>query len=483
MNSSDISAYIIAGGKSSRFGEDKTLYMFRDRPLIEHVVEAIRPVIERITIIGDASGKFDRLGLPSHGDIISGIGPLGGLHTALKIADTDRIFVFACDMPGLNSGLIRHMSYLDIGSHHAIVPVIDGFYEPLHAVYSKTCLGIVEHFIGEGKHQLVKMLKGIDIRVVTEKEIGIYADPKTIFRNINLRNDLHDLQSKKYGNQPMHDHVNYFNDNIARPASAGILSDDLIRFYRDLFDYLDTHRARYLDDARMPVLQAGDLPLAGHATELFSAPGIGKLLHPGLAPLMGIVTSFNTGLDLKNLHAALTDDRETLIMAADAVLNMDMERLEQFAVSHKTGPDEAVFIIVNWLKPFLVSLREKNAALLADDDKTSLCPFCGSRPDMAAIVTGMDGKRILHCSLCGHRWQYRRIACAICGTEDASQLEYFSSEEDLRYRIDVCNACGGYIKTVRLQKFEEIDDLNLVVENVLTAHLDSAAMQKGYKKP
>lgn len=483
MHQSDISAFIIAGGKSRRFGDDKSLFMFRGRPLIEYVVEAIQQVIEKIVIVGDNSGKFDYLGLPSHGDIISGIGPLGGLHTALKIAETEKIFVFACDMPGLNTGLIRYMSALTIGSHDAIVPVIDGFYEPLHAVYSKKCIEPVEKRINEGTRQIVSILKDFTIRKVTEEEISAYANPQTVFRNINFQNDLEDLQPNKTGDTAMHHHLDYFNNSAEKIRSAGILSDEMVKFYRDLFAYHDTYCGQYLEDPQLPALQAGDLPINDNGRSIVSSASIAKLLIPGLSPLMDIVTTYNSGLDLKELHQAITTDPGSLPMVIDAVLNMDMERLEQFALSRKVGSDEAIFVILNWLKPFFTSLKDKNSAIIKDEDSMVHCPFCGSRPDMAAIISGMDGKRILHCSLCGHRWQYRRIACAICGTEDASHLEYFSSEGDTRYRLDVCSACNGYIKTLKLDKFEEIDGADLAVENILTVHLDSAAIQKGYKKP
>jgi formate dehydrogenase maturation protein FdhE len=275
----------------------------------------------------------------------------------------------------------------------------------------------------------------------------------------------------------------YFDEKAEKIQSAGLLTDAMISFYHDLFAYHQKFCGQYSGDSRLPTLQATDLPLAENGKKIFTTTGIGELLLPGLTPLMEIITSSNSGLELKPLHRALSDDTGAIVRVADAVLDMDTERLEQFALSCKVGPDEAIFVIVNWLKPFFINLKDKNSTIISDKDDTHHCPFCGSHPDMAALVTGMDGKRFLHCSLCGHRWQYRRIACAVCGTEDASNLEYFSSDEDTRYRLDVCTACGGYMKTMKLDKFEEIDDFDLAVENILTVHLDSAAIQKGYKKP
>ncbi len=482
MHSSDISAFIIAGGKSRRFGEDKSLFMFRGKPLIEHVLEAIRPVMGHIAIIGDEAEKFSYLGLPSHPDSIAGIGPLGGVYTALKIADTKRIFVFACDMPGLNTGLIRYMSEIP-GNYDAAVPVIDGYYEPLHAVYLKSCIASIERNIREGRRQIISFFKDVTIRDVTEDEISVYANPKLVFRNINFQKDLNDLLSNKTGDSTMYDHVKYFNERAEKIKSAGILTDEMIAFYRDLFAYIQSRSELYVNDTRLPALQASDLPIADNGRTIISPAAISELILPGLEPLIEIVTSFNSGLDLKQLHQALATDAGALAQVTDAVLDMDTERLEQFALSQKTGPDEAIFIIINWLKPFFISLREKNSTAIIDKDDMLLCPFCGSRPDMAAVVTDKGGKRYLHCALCEHQWPYKRIACAICGTEEADQLVHFESEGEPRYRLDVCSACCGYLKSVRLDKFEDLGECDLTVENILTAHLDSAAIQKGYKKP
>jgi molybdenum cofactor guanylyltransferase len=191
MNPSDISAFIIAGGKSSRFGEDKALFKYRNKPLIEHVIDAIRPVMSRITIIGDNAERFAYLGLPSYADLIAGLGPFGGVYTAMQKADTERIFVFACDMPGINSGLIRHMTAIT-GKFDAVVPVIDGYYEPLHAIYSKSCATSIETRIRNGELQISSFFKDVTVREITRNEIRVYTDPRLVFRNINFKNDTNE---------------------------------------------------------------------------------------------------------------------------------------------------------------------------------------------------------------------------------------------------------------------------------------------------
>jgi molybdenum cofactor guanylyltransferase len=188
MIPNDISAFIIAGGKSSRFGEDKALFKYRGRPLIEHVIEALLPVFTRIAIVGNNAEKFKYLGFPTFDDIITGIGPLGGVHSALHNAATERVFIFACDMPGLDSGLIQSMIELS-DNFDVVVPVINGFYEPLHAIYSKSCIAPIDKLVQDGERQIFRFFEQVAVRPVTADEIRVYADPETAFKNINFRND------------------------------------------------------------------------------------------------------------------------------------------------------------------------------------------------------------------------------------------------------------------------------------------------------
>jgi len=100
------SAYILAGGQSKRFGQDKSLYSLEDRPLIQHVFDIITPLFPKIYIIANDPDKFNFLPVKVYPDLISGLGPAGGIYTALDHLKEDRAFIFACDLPYLNDGFI-----------------------------------------------------------------------------------------------------------------------------------------------------------------------------------------------------------------------------------------------------------------------------------------------------------------------------------------------------------------------------------------
>jgi len=106
------------------------------------------------------------------------------------------------------------------------------------------------------------------------------------------------------------------------------------------------------------------------------------------------------------------------------------------------------------------------------------CPVCGKEPKIGEIRKDEDGKRYLFCHQCGYKWYFERIKCPFCGNEEQHSLAYFEVEGEERYRVDVCNKCRRYIKTVEFPKSAE--EPNLDVEDIATLHLDMIAFDEGY---
>jgi FdhE protein len=147
------------------------------------------------------------------------------------------------------------------------------------------------------------------------------------------------------------------------------------------------------------------------------------------------------------------------------------------------GYEEFLFIVINWLKPLFVALRERSHESNPEEYRGRTCPFCGYYPDSGLYSTDRRGKRYLRCGLCENLWLYRRISCAVCGESDAKKLDYLVLEDNERYRIDSCLTCMGYIKSVKLNKFEDIEGCDMTVENLLTMSLDAEMIRKGYNRP
>ncbi len=130
------------------------------------------------------------------------------------------------------------------------------------------------------------------------------------------------------------------------------------------------------------------------------------------------------------------------------------------------------------LRPALEKVVEKYGKSIAKAGwAEGYCPICGKEPKIGEIREE-EGRRFLFCTQCGFEWRFMRIKCPFCGNEEQQTLAYFSIEGEERYRVDVCNECKRYIKTVDFRETEE--EANLDVEDIATLHLDMLANEEGY---
>jgi FdhE protein len=110
----------------------------------------------------------------------------------------------------------------------------------------------------------------------------------------------------------------------------------------------------------------------------------------------------------------------------------------------------------------------------------SLCPLCGAKPSVGALrPEGDGGKRSLVCSLCATEWEYRRILCPSCGEEDVHKLAVYTAKEFGYVRVEACDSCRVYLKTVDLTKDGHAIP---VVDELGTVPLDLWAAEHGYRK-
>jgi FdhE protein len=107
------------------------------------------------------------------------------------------------------------------------------------------------------------------------------------------------------------------------------------------------------------------------------------------------------------------------------------------------------------------------------------CPVCGSLPFLSLFKEEV-GKRYLLCSYCRYQWRIDRLFCPFCNNKEQGSLHYFHGEGEEIYRMDLCDQCHQYIKTIDLRQMGESDPL---LEDLATLHLDILAVQKGYKRP
>lgn len=113
--------------------------------------------------------------------------------------------------------------------------------------------------------------------------------------------------------------------------------------------------------------------------------------------------------------------------------------------------------------------------------KKGSCPLCGTAAGMARFEEEV-GRRILWCPLCGTEWVFKRLQCPSCGNEDQKTLRYFFVEnEKTPYRVDVCDRCKHYVKTVDERKQEKGQKTFFEIENMMTLYLDDCAKKEGFR--
>jgi len=187
----EVTSIILAGGKSLRFGRSKALEIAGGKSLIERVIEQLKQLSSQILIVTSR----EQLDLPSvHKaeillDVYPGKGALGGIYTGLAASDSSYNLVVACDMPFLNQALLRYMIQLS-PNFDLVVPRLADWIEPLHAIYSKSCLTPIEGLLKQGELKVRQLLTLVKVRYVEADEINTF-DPKHLsFFNINTEADL-----------------------------------------------------------------------------------------------------------------------------------------------------------------------------------------------------------------------------------------------------------------------------------------------------
>jgi molybdenum cofactor guanylyltransferase len=100
--------FVLAGGKSSRMGHDKAQVPWQGKPLLEHVLEAAKPLGLPISLIAHNSW-YAQWGLPVFTDVIPDKGPMGGLFTALSHANTEGVLLLTCDMPLITTPMLSEL--------------------------------------------------------------------------------------------------------------------------------------------------------------------------------------------------------------------------------------------------------------------------------------------------------------------------------------------------------------------------------------
>ena len=164
----------------------------------------------------------------------------------------------------------------------------------------------------------------------------------------------------------------------------------------------------------------------------------------------------------------------------DPELASDMDDREEMQADDSldtTASDRLLaWIFLQPYAEYLAAHRENTIV----DGAPSTCPLCGGKPVVGVLRSEGDGaKKSLICMLCAHEWNFRRIYCPACGEEREPQMAFYSAPEIAHVRVDVCDTCHTYLKTIDLTKTGLAVP---VVDELATIPLDLWARGHGYHK-
>jgi molybdopterin-guanine dinucleotide biosynthesis protein A len=189
MVHSHLSGFVLAGGKSTRMGQDKAAVSLNGRTLLEHALAALRGVCHDVSILGrhDLYGSL----APVYEDIFPGCGPLGGIHAALSGSQTQFNLVIAVDTPFLVPNFLSYLAERAIASGSVVTtPEIEDYTQPLCTVYSLDFLPIAENALKLGNYKIVPLFPRGRTLVIQESELRQFAFAADMFENLNTPEDL-----------------------------------------------------------------------------------------------------------------------------------------------------------------------------------------------------------------------------------------------------------------------------------------------------
>ena len=188
------SAFVLAGGMSSRMQQDKALLRFRDHYLIEYAIDVLQQLTADIRIIGDPL-KYEFLKRPVIPDRVASHGPLCGIYTGLNISTNRYNLFLACDMPLMKPEFFRLLLERIGDADAAVMRLIDGKVEPLAAVYSKSGLPTIEGNMALQYYKITDFLDRTRVVYLGEEELSEIGLSARIFTNVNTPEDLLSLES------------------------------------------------------------------------------------------------------------------------------------------------------------------------------------------------------------------------------------------------------------------------------------------------
>lgn len=187
---SDVAAFVLAGGRSTRMGTDKAFVMLDGRTLLARALDLAWSVTDDVRIVGDPN-KFASFA-PVVEDIFPGSGPLGGIHAALRASQRGLNLILAVDLPFVSPALLHCLLNRARGSASATVtvPRSGEGWQPLCAVYRREFAEEAEKALRAGRYKIDTLFDPARAQAISEEELQSVGFSPAVFRNINTPQEL-----------------------------------------------------------------------------------------------------------------------------------------------------------------------------------------------------------------------------------------------------------------------------------------------------
>jgi molybdopterin-guanine dinucleotide biosynthesis protein A len=197
---SGVSAFVLAGGKSSRMGSDKAFLGLGDETLLSHALRVAGGVAEEVRIVGDAK-RFATFGRVVE-DVYRDRGPLGGIHAALSTSATELNLILAVDLPFVGEKFLAYLLSRARDSGAIVtLPRAGGGLQPLCAAYRRGFAEVAEESLRNGKNKIDSLFARVRTCVIEEDELVRASFSAEIFRNLNTPDELDKAKNSRFGQQ------------------------------------------------------------------------------------------------------------------------------------------------------------------------------------------------------------------------------------------------------------------------------------------
>lgn len=180
----DATAIVLTGGKSSRMGRPKALLPFDGAPLITHIVRTLKGAFTEVVVVAAAGQELPILPATLARDEVAYQGPVAGIYYGLRAASGSVCFVTSCDVAFLNLSLISYL-ISEILDYDVVVPHWQERFQPLHAVYRRKVLPLLEGQLERGELRPIYLFDKVRTRRVDEDEIRHFDPEGLSFLNMN----------------------------------------------------------------------------------------------------------------------------------------------------------------------------------------------------------------------------------------------------------------------------------------------------------